>query len=75
MCFTGKITRLVNVLTGFIDNVQIGYSENEQINNSVIATIRRCEKENIEDVAKEVKEVLDGLKIPDERQKIWLDAL
>ena len=75
VCFTGKITRLVNVLTGFIDNVQIGYSENEQINNAVIATIRRCEKENIEDVAKEVKEVLDGLKIPDERQKIWLDAL
>jgi hypothetical protein len=78
VCFTGKITRLVNSLTGFIDNIGIGYSENEQINNAVIATLRKCERENIEDVEeikREIKNVLNGLNVAEDRQQIWLDAV
>jgi len=75
VCFTGKVTRLVNTLSGFVDEVQIGISENEQINNAVIATIRRCEQNKDLDVIKEVKAILDELNVPSDRQEIWLSAI
>ena len=36
-CFTGRISRLVNCLNGFDDNVKIGVSDNEQIGNIIIS--------------------------------------
>ena len=38
MCFTGRITRLVNTLSGFVPEVEIKISDNEQISNLVIIT-------------------------------------
>ncbi len=38
MCFTGKITRLVNSLSGFVPEVNIKISDNEQISNLVLLT-------------------------------------
>jgi len=39
MCFTGRISRLVNVLNGYCDDVQVTIGTNEQIGN-VIITIK-----------------------------------
>ncbi len=75
VCFTGRVTRLVNSLTGFIEDVQIGISENEQINNTVIMIMRKHENNPDIDLRAEVKKALDELKIDEEKQKIWLDAL
>jgi hypothetical protein len=74
-CFTGCITRLVNSLSGFIDGIQIGYSENEQINNTVIMIMRKCEANNSLIAYDEIKKALDELNIDENKQKIWLDAL
>ena len=38
MCFTGRITRLVNSLSGFVPEVEIKISDNEQISNLVLVT-------------------------------------
>ena len=38
ICFTGRITRLVNSLSGFIPEVTMHISDNEQISNLVIVT-------------------------------------
>ncbi len=38
MCFTGRITRLVNTLAGFVPEVTIHISDNEQISNLVLLT-------------------------------------
>ena len=38
MCFTGRITRLVNSLSGFVPEVEIKISDNEQISNLIIVT-------------------------------------
>lgn len=73
-CFTGQVTRLVNSLCGFVEGIQISYSDNEQINNAVIATMRRCEKNDRLIVKDEVKKVLDELQVPKDKQKDWLDA-
>ena len=75
LCFTGQVTRLVNSLCGFIDNIHIGYSENEQINNAVIATMRMCKNNNLLNVKEEIKKVLDELLIPNSKQLVWLNAI
>ena len=38
MCFTGRITRLVNTLSGFVPEVLMHISDNEQISNLIIVT-------------------------------------
>ena len=38
MCFTGRITRLVNTLSGFVPEVIMHISDNEQISNLVLLT-------------------------------------
>ena len=75
LCFTGQVTRIVNALCGFLDGIQIGYSENEQINNAVITTMRRCENDGTLNVKDEVKKALDELQVPEDKQTVWLEAL
>jgi len=75
VCFTGRITRVVNSLCGFIDGIQIGYSINEQISNGIIAIMRRADNDPELNVEAEVKKYLNELNIPEEQQKPWLDAL
>jgi len=74
-CFTGCVTRLVNSLSGFLDGIKIGYSENEQINNIVITVLKKCEVDNFLNPYDEVKKALNELDIDQDKQKIWLDAL
>lgn len=75
VCFTGKITRLVNALCGFLDGVIIAYNENEQINNAVISVMRRCDKNKELNIKDEIKKTLIELEVPIERHNIWLNAL
>ena len=75
VCFTGKVTRLVNALTGFIEGIQIGYSENEQINNIVITIMRKKQTNPEINVYDEINNALTELNISEEKKKIWLDAL
>ena len=37
-CFTGRISRLINILNGFDDNIVMHISDNEQIGNIIILT-------------------------------------
>lgn len=41
LCFIGKVTRLVNSLSGFFDDIYIGISENEQIENIIISSLKK----------------------------------
>ncbi len=46
MCFTGRITRLVNSLNGFDMDVQLQISLNEQLSNIILIIKERLENEN-----------------------------
>ena len=37
MCFTGRITRLLNCLTGFYDDIELQISDSEQITNIIVS--------------------------------------
>ncbi len=62
-CFTGRISRLINVLNGFDDNIKIQISEAEQIGNICIIMKQKLEDENrfTEELFKELveKELLE----------------
>jgi hypothetical protein len=75
VCFTGRITRVVNSLCGFIDGITIGYSTNEQISNGIITIMRRADNDPELDVEAEVRKYLNELNIPEEQQRPWLEAL
>jgi Leucine-rich repeat (LRR) protein len=60
MCFTGRISRLVNSLSGLSEKVSIKISENEEISNIIILANKKYKKiEEIKDyVKKEMEERL-----------------
>jgi Leucine-rich repeat (LRR) protein len=58
MCFTGRISRLVNSLSGLSEKVSIKISDNEEISNIIILANKKYKKiEEIKDyIKKEMKE-------------------
>jgi Leucine-rich repeat (LRR) protein len=56
MCFTGRISRLINCLNGFSDLVSIEISDNEQINNIILLTKQRLGDDYTTDKHKELVE-------------------
>jgi Leucine-rich repeat (LRR) protein len=62
-CFTGRMSRLINVLNGFDENIKIQISEAEQIGNICIIIKQKLEDENrfTDELFKEIveKELLE----------------
>jgi Leucine-rich repeat (LRR) protein len=61
-CFTGKISRLVSCLQGFIEGIEIGINKSEQISNIILMVKKKLEKDDeltqpnwIEEFEKEMK--------------------
>jgi Leucine-rich repeat (LRR) protein len=73
MCFTGRISRLVNSLSGLSEKVSIKISENEEISNIIILANKKYKKiEEIKDyVKKEMRERLYN----DSLIKEWLSYI
>jgi hypothetical protein len=46
MCFTGRISRLINCLNGFTDLVKINIADNQQIGNIIIIVKEKLELDN-----------------------------
>ena len=56
MCFTGRISRLVNSLSGLSNKVLIKISDNEEISNIII--LAKNKYDDIEDVKKYIENEL-----------------
>ncbi len=52
MCFTGRMTRLLNVLVGFYDDIELQISDSEQITNIIMSLKKKLTNE------KQLKEVV-----------------
>ena len=77
-CFTGKITRLVNCLNGFYDDISVNISEKEQIGNIIVSIKNRLNPHNPnfieiwkEQVAKELRE----RSYNEDEIKIWIEQI
>ena len=57
MCFTGRLTRLLNTLTGFYDDIELQISDSEQITNIIMSLKNKyCNDELKDQVKKELIE-------------------
>jgi hypothetical protein len=79
VCFTGRFTRTLNALTGFIEEVQIGISSGEQMQNQITMAIKRWKDKLGDDfqvkAREEVRGILNEFKISEVEQEAWLDAI
>ena len=72
-CFTGRISRLVNCLSGYSDKVKIQISENEEINNIISVIMSKRELKTIEILKEEVREALEERGYVREKIQEWLE--
>ena len=72
-CYTGRLSRLVNVLNGYYDDIKITISDNEQISNIILSIRNKMtdEKEIKEECMKEL--TIRGY--DKETINLWLDNL
>lgn len=77
-CFTGRLSRMVNVLDGFFDDIRIGISENEQISN-VILVLRHKNGINLDDdmnetIKERIRAELKERGYEDDIIDVWLNV-
>ena len=72
-CFTGRISRLVNCLSGYSNKVRIQISETEEINNIISVIMSKRELKTIEMLKKEVNLALTERGYDHEKIAEWLE--
>jgi hypothetical protein len=73
VCFTGRFSRVLNALTGFVDGVRVDISDREHM-QARIATIVKSGGD-VESMVAKVEEVLDDFHVPLADRGPWLDAV
>ena len=78
MCFTGRLSRLVNCLNGFYDDVQIKIHDNQQIGNIILLIKNKLETEEGIDIKlwkSEVQKELIEREYKTEEIEEWLEFI
>jgi hypothetical protein len=79
VCFTGRFTRTLNALTGFIEEVKIGINSKEQMGNQISMAIKKAKEKLGDDFQEEarthVKSILVEFEVPGVEHEAWLDAI
>jgi hypothetical protein len=70
VCFTGKITRLVNTLVGFYDDISISVGENEQILAKIMSHIQSFKCLHTDTLTKDLMEI----GVAPEKIDEWIEA-
>jgi Leucine-rich repeat (LRR) protein len=72
-CFTGRISRLVNCLSGYSDKVNIQITENEEINNIISVIMSKRGLKTIAILKEEMRVALTERGYADEKIAEWLE--
>ena len=75
-CFTGKFTRMINILSGFVEEITIYISPKEQMQSKIAITVKNMRKLNEKDkkIKIEVSKILDEFNIDNINERnAWLD--
>jgi hypothetical protein len=79
VCFTGRFTRTLNALTGFIEEVKIGINSREQMQNQIAMAVKKAKEKLGDDFQVEaranVKKILAEFEVPEVEHEAWLDAI
>jgi hypothetical protein len=79
-CLTGKMTRLVNVLNGFVLDINVGISKTEELSNSIIVLRNKYAKIYVNEPEKYIAELvpvvwqmLEDNCVPENEHEVWLE--
>ena len=73
MCFTGRMTRLLNCLVGFFDDIEIQISDNEQVTNIIITLKNKIS--NVDELKEAVKKELTERQYSESIIDEWLEYI
>ncbi len=76
-CFTGRINRLVNVMSGYLDGINVGLSEEEEMQMLIQSLIKKlAEKKITKNNAKdELTKIFDQFNYDKNKRESWFEAL
>ncbi len=76
-CFTGRINRLVNVMSGYLDGINVGLSEEEEMQMLIQSLIKKlAEKKITKNNAKdELTKIFDQFNYDKKKRESWFEAL
>lgn len=72
MCFTGKLTRIVNVLVGFYSDIELNISTNDQINARINLVINNYGDLPIDEQKEKIRESLKEIDVEDSIIDEWI---
>ena len=81
LCMTGAFTRTISILSGFVDGVHIGISDNERLQERVAAIVARNRSKYAQHdifvrmTKLDVHEVLAEMKVPLNQCEAWIEAI
>jgi hypothetical protein len=75
MCFTGKMTRLVNVLVGFYSDIEILIGTSDQINAKINLILEKYGYLSIEEQKEKIREDLREIDIQDLVIEEWISNI
>lgn len=71
MCAQGNLSRIINILSGYLDGVGVQQSSTETLANRIITII----KDSMGDKVNRVRGVLAEMRIPEDQWDSWLEAV
>jgi len=81
-CFTGQVTRLVNSLGGYNENIKVGISRNEEIANSILVLRKKYTilypdntDKYIEECIPAAWQLLEDMCVPEPEHMVWLEYI
>ena len=78
MCFTGRYSRVISALDGFVEGVGVGLSDGEQMQARIAAAVATGAREGqaAEATRASIEEILDEFRVTDDLLRdAWLDAV
>ncbi len=79
VCFTGRFTRTLNALSGFVEEVRVGISSREQMQNQISKAIDTCRKKYGNDYVQHAQEmvgkILADFNVSENQREAWLNAI
>lgn len=79
-CLTGMMTKMVNVLNGFVLNINVGISKTEELSNSIIVLRNKYAKiyvnepdRYITELVPVVWQMLEDNCVPENEHEVWLE--
>lgn len=79
-CLTGQMSRLANILNGFVDGVCVSISKNEELSNSIVALRKKFAimygsdtSMYIQEAVPAIWQLLEDMCVPEFEQETWLE--